>query len=295
LQVKGISPSELEGTVLSMRKKSLKINAPEGTIDLCGTGGAKIKTFNISTLSSFVVSSAGIPVAKHGNRTSTGRSGSADIIEKMFGKIVMKPEGVEKILADTGFSFLFAQTFHPSMKNVASVRKTLGIKTIFNICGPLTNPASIERQVMGVYHEDVLHLVVEVLKNLGTRHSLVVYGEAGVDEISVYGKTIIGEIRDKDVHVYTVEPEDLGLKSHPLKEITVNSTEDAIKVAERFVNMNLKDAERDALVLNSGAGIYVGGKARTLQDGINMASYIIDSGKYLKKYNEYMEYVSRYM
>lgn len=210
LRIKGETVEEITGAVKVMREKATKIKAPEYTVDTCGTGGDMAHTFNISTTSALIVAACGVPVAKHGNRSVSSRSGSADVLEALGVKIDLAPEKVEKCLDTTGFGFMFAPLFHPAMKYAIGPRREMGIRTIFNILGPLTNPAGAKRQVLGVFDDSLTETMAEVLANLGTTHAFIVHGEDGLDEITITDKTKITELKGEGIDTYFITPEDLG-------------------------------------------------------------------------------------
>lgn len=247
-------------------------------VDTCGTGGDRLNTFNISTASALVAAGAGIPLAKHGNRSVTSKCGSADVLE-MFGvNIGLAPKSVEKCIERIGFGFMFAPMFHGAMKYATPVRKEMGIRTVFNILGPLTNPAGAKAQVMGVYDPPMTETLAKVLKELGTEHAMVVHGLDGLDEISNVGDTRVSEVCDGDVKTYILKPEDIGFERATSDEIMGYGAED-----NALLMINLLNGEdgprRDAVLINSAAAIIVGGKAESFEEGAEIAKESIDSGR----------------
>jgi anthranilate phosphoribosyltransferase len=246
-------------------------------VDIVGTGGDASHTFNISTASTFVAAAAGARVAKHGGRSVSSTSGSADVMEALGARIDLGAEQVAQCLAQTGIGFMFAPNHHAAMKHAAPVRKELGVRTIFNLLGPLTNPAGAERQLMGVFHPDLVGIMVRVLQRLGSQHAMVVYGMNGLDEISISGETLVGELRNGEVREYTVRPEDLGLPSADIRLLKVANRDESVACIQRVLN-NEVGALRDVVLLNAGAGLYCAGVAADLADGVARAREAIASG-----------------
>lgn len=291
LRIKGETVSDITAFAKIMREFAVKIDPKVDGIlvDMCGTGGDRIKTFNISTISSFVVSGADVPVAKHGNRSVTSKSGSADLLEAMGAKIDMRPGPVESMIEDVGFGFMFAPVFHAAMKHAIGPRKEVGIRTVFNLLGPLTNPASAKAQVMGVYDEKLVEPVAEVLSNLGVERALVIHGIGGLDEASTFGPTKVCELCDGRITTYVLHPEDMGL---PLVRVDELAGGDALAnraIAYDILKEKQKGPRRDVVVLNAALGIYVGGKAPSIQDGIKIAEAVIDSGKAMERLDMYVK------
>lgn len=282
LRIKGETVEEITAFAKVMKKKALKIKPHvKFLVDTCGTGGDLSNTFNVSTTASFVVAGAGIPVAKHGNRSVSSKCGSADVLEYLGIKLNLTPKKTEKIIEKIGIGFLFAPAFHPSMKYVKDVRKEIGIRTIFNILGPLTNPAGAKTQLIGVFDANLTETLAGVLRNLGLESALVVHG-SGLDEITVTGKTKISELSDSEIKTYYIKPEDFGFKVNRVDEIraktikeSANSLLDALKGAT--------GAKRNIVLMNAGAAIYIDGKASSIKEGIELAKESIDSGKALEK------------
>lgn len=280
LRMKGETVDEITACASVMREFAQRINPNvTGTlVDTCGTGGDKIKTFNVSTISAFVIAGAGIPMAKHGNRSVTSKAGSADLLEALGVKIDMAPIDVEKAVEEIGIGFMFAPAFHGAMKYAIGPRKEIGIRTVFNILGPLTNPANAHAQVLGVYDSELTEKMAGVLLKLGTKRALVVHGKGGLDEISTFSETKVSELKDGEVKTYEIKPEDFGIKRTTPEEL---SGGDAKENADIAVNL-LKDKEegpmRDIILLNSAAGIYVGGLADSIADAVLLAEESIDKG-----------------
>lgn len=284
LRMKGETSAEITGFARAMREKSVKIHpVREFLVDTCGTGGDKLKTFNVSTASALVAAGAGVNIAKHGNRSVTSKCGSADVLEELGVKIDAEPEVVEKCINEIGIGFLFAPKFHPAMKYAAPVRKEIGIRTIFNILGPLTNPANAKAQVLGVYDGNLTELIAEVLRNLKTEIAYVVYGLEGIDEISLTSLTKITELKDGKIKTYYFNPEDSGLsKIEKLEDILAG---DVKKNSEILISTlsGEKRAERNMTILNASFAILASKKVNTLDEAIKLAEESIDKGFALEK------------
>jgi len=284
LRVKGETVEEITAFARVMRHFSVKISPHvSGTlVDTCGTGGDKIKTFNISTAAMFVAAGAGVPIAKHGNRSVTSKAGSADVVEAIGVRIDLPEEGVKRCIEEVGIGFMFAPRFHPAMKHAAPVRKEMGIRTVFNILGPLTNPAGAQAQLMGVYDASLTEKLALVLDRLGCERAMVIHGMDGLDEISTLGETKVSELKDGAVKTYEISPEDFGVRRAKAEDI-------AGKTLEENARMMLKvlkgegGPKRDIVLLNAAAAILVGGKAKNLADGLDVASKVLDSGKAYEK------------
>ncbi|MBI5025286.1 MAG: anthranilate phosphoribosyltransferase [Nitrospirae bacterium] len=285
LRIKGETVEEITGAAKIMREKATKIRAPKDTVDTCGTGGDMAHTFNISTTSALIVAACGVPVAKHGNRSVSSRCGSADVLEALGVKIDLPPEKVERCLEETGFGFLFAPLFHPAMKYAIGPRKEMGIRTIFNILGPLTNPAGAERQVLGVYSDELTEPIALVLGNLGARHAFIVHGEDGLDEITVTDATKISELNNGRVDTYYIAPEDVGLKRARREDLLGGNTEENARIILAILRGE-KGPRRDIAAINAAAALVAGGKVKTLKEGIEKAAEAIDSGAARKKLEE---------
>ncbi len=285
LRIKGETVHEITGAAKVMREKAKKIKAPEYTVDTCGTGGDMSNTFNISTTSAFIVAACGIPVAKHGNRSVSSRSGSADVLEALGVKIDLEPEKVEKCLGATGFGFMFAPLFHPAMKYATGARKEMGIRTIFNILGPLTNPAEAERQVIGVFSDALTEPLAKVLANLGAKHAFIVHGEDGLDEITNTDKTKISELKNKGIDTYFITPEDLGFDRAKKQDLLGGAAEENAKITVDILK-GKKGPKRGIVIMNAAAALLTGDRAKSFTDAVEKASEAIDSGAALKKLEE---------
>ena len=263
-------------------------------VDLVGTGGDKIKTFNISTTSAFVVAGAHIPVAKHGNRSVTSRSGSADVLEALGLKLDTSVETVEKAIEKVGIGFMFAPQFHPAMKHAAKPRKEIGIRTVFNILGPLTNPANAPTQLLGVYDQSLTDTLASVLLDLGTEQAMVVHGLDGLDEISTVGKTKISWLRNGEVHSYVIEPEDYGIERADPESLQGFAPQENATMTFKILTdcCPRNDPKRDIVLLNAAAGIVVSGKVDNLQEGLGLAAQSIESGAAYDRLMSLVEFTS---
>ena len=289
LRVKKETVGEIAAAAEVMREFAAKVAVrdPDTVVDIVGTGGDGAHTFNISTAASFVCAAAGARVAKHGNRSVSSKSGSADVLEALGANINLKPDQVGRCVEEIGVGFMFAPNHHAAMKHAAPVRRELGVKTLFNILGPLTNPAGAGRQVMGVFHPDLVGIQARVLQRLGSRHVMIVYGLEGLDEISLSGPTMVGELREGKVHEYHVAPQDFGLKPQDLSAIKVGGVEQS-KAMVLSALANEAGAARDIVALNAGAGVYVAGLAPTLAGGVQKALAVIASGAARKKLDAFV-------
>jgi len=285
LRVKGETVEEITGAARIMREKAAAINAPEGVLDTCGTGGDMSHTFNISTTTAIVVSACGVPVAKHGNRSVSSQSGSADVLEALGVKIDLQPEKVEKCLFETGFGFLFAPLFHPAMKYAIGPRREMGLRTIFNILGPLTNPAGAKRQILGVFADKLTEPLAKVLGNLGAHDAMVVHGEDGLDEITLTNGTKVSRYADNKVENFIVSPEDFGIKRGKLEDLIGADKNSNARITLSILSGD-KGPKRDVVLMNSAAALVVAGKAKDFRDGVGRASEAIDSGMSLRKLEE---------
>lgn len=279
LRVRGETVSEISGAVATMRAKMLRVEAPEGAIDIVGTGGDNSHSVNISTASAFVIAASGVPVAKHGNRGLSSLTGSADVLIALGVKIDLPPEAISRCIHEAGVGFMFAPAHHPAMKHVGPTRVELGTRTIFNLLGPLSNPASVSRQMVGVFLPEWIMPVAETLKALGAGHVWVVHGD-GYDEITTTGETHVAELVGGEIRSFTLTPEAVGLKRHAKDELRGG---DAAYNAGALRDMlgGAAGAYRDTVLMNAGAGLVVAGKATTLADGIAAAAQAIDSGRSL--------------
>ena len=281
LRLKGESVDEIAGMAQVMREHSLHVQVDGPLVDTCGTGGDGSGTFNISTAAAFVAAGAGAKVAKHGNRAMSGSSGSADVLEALGAKIDLSPESVTRCIDETGFGFMFAQGFHPSMRFAAGPRREIGIRTVFNILGPLTNPAGAGAQVIGVADASMASKMAQVLGMLGSRRAFVVHGSDGLDEISIAGPTRIWELEEGHVIEYEISPEDAGLSTTPLSEIQASDSEESARIL-RAVLEGESGAARDIVVLNASAALLAGGLVDSLKEGVQAAAASVDSGKALQ-------------
>jgi anthranilate phosphoribosyltransferase len=279
LRVKKETIGEISAAAFVMREFSSKVPVTqrEHLVDTCGTGGDAAHTFNISTASAFVAAAAGARVAKHGGRSVSSTCGSADVLEALGVNLNLTPEQVGHSIDQVGIGFMFAPNFHGAMKYAAPVRKELGVRTMFNVLGPLTNPAGADNQVMGVFHPDLVGIQARVLQRLGSRHVLVVNGSDGLDEITISGATNVAELKDGQVNEYTVTPEEFGLQCAPLDSIKVANAAEAKAMLQGVLD-NQAGAARDIVLLNAGAAIYVSGIADTLEHGIKKAAETLASG-----------------
>lgn len=285
LRVKSENIEEITAAAKVMREKAIKIKAPEGVIDTCGTGGDMSGTFNISTTSALVAAAAGIPVAKHGNRSVSSKSGSADVLEALGVKIDIPPDKVEKCLFETNFGFLFAPLFHPAMKYAITARKEIGIRTIFNILGPLTNPAGAKKQIMGIFSSRLTELLANVLGNLGATDAMVVHGEDGLDEITNCEATKISRVRQGSLETFYIVPEDFGFVRANREALLGGGKEQNAAITLAILNGE-KGPKRDIVLMNASAAIVVSGIARDFKEALKIAEDAIDSRKALKKLEE---------
>jgi anthranilate phosphoribosyltransferase len=288
LRDKSETVDEITGAAKVMREKSARIDAGKNLVDTCGTGGTGINTFNISTAAAFVTAGCGVKVAKHGNRSASGHCGSADVLEALGIKLDLAPKAVRKTIIDAGIGFMFAPLFHSAMKYAAGPRREIGGRTIFNILGPLSNPAGASAQVIGVYDGNLTQVLAKVLKKLGSKRALIVHGSDGLDEITVTGKTKITELKGKKINTYMVSPEDFGISRASLKDIKGGSAQENAKVLLSALE-GKPGAARDIVLLNAAAALLAAGKARDLKTGVKLAARSIDSGAALKKLEKLRE------
>lgn len=288
LRMKGETPDEVLGLARTMRERALPVSIPGPLLDTCGTGGDSSGTFNISTAAAFVAAAAGIRVAKHGNRSATSKCGSADVLEALGARIALTPEQAATCMERVGFAFLFAPAYHPAMKHAAPIRGEIGVRTVFNILGPLANPARATRQVLGVARAELAPLMAAVLPSLGVEHALVVHGQDGLDEISLGGPTTIHEVRGASVTSSVITPQSLALQPATIEQLAGGDKE---RNAAMIRDLFRSDAgpKRDALLANAAAALYVGGKAPSIRDGVSLAARILDSGAALAKLDAYIK------
>jgi len=291
LNAKGLVPAEVAGGVRALRSAMVPVpaDAVDELVDTAGTGGGSVTTFNISTAAALVAAGAGVRVAKHGNRSFTSRCGSADVLEALGVRIDLDPERMARVLDEVGIVFMFAPLLHPAMRHVAPVRRELGITTVMNILGPLTNPAGARRQIVGVADPALLDLVVHTLRELGHLRALVVHGEPGMDEVSPLGTTSVAELADGQVRRYEVTPASLGLPDDSGSGLAGGSPEENAERVLRVLRGEARDAGRSATLANAGAAIYVAGKVATLAAGVEAAAEALDSGRGLGKLEELRE------
>lgn len=294
LRMKGETVEEIIGCCEMMKSKGGSVHLKnDDYIDFVGTGGDGTNTFNISTTSMFVAAAAGITLAKHGNRAASSKSGSADLLEALGVNIMLEPEQVEKCIETIGIGFMNAQKFHKAMKNVAPIRKELGIRTIFNMLGPLSNPSGATRQVIGVFSRDMVSVFANVMKVMGVRNAMVVCGADGMDEITVTGKTLVNEIKDGNITEYEIDPHDYGMEYASAEDIQGGTGAENAAIA-KAIFAGEKGAKRDIVVLNSAAAIYIGGKAASYAEAVKVAEAVIDEGKVEDKVNELAAFTNKF-
>ncbi|ALS66725.1 anthranilate phosphoribosyltransferase [Pandoraea apista] len=295
LRVKKETIGEIAAAAQVMREFANHVDSPadEHFVDIVGTGGDVSHTFNISTASMFVAAGAGAKVAKHGNRGVSSKSGSADVLEALGVNIMLSPEQVAECLRDVGIGFMFAPNHHPAMKNVAAIRKEMGVRTIFNILGPLTNPAGAPNQLMGVFHPDLVGIQVRVMQRLGAEHVLVVYGKDGMDEVSLGAATLVGELKDGKVTEYEIHPEDFGLQMVSNRSLKVGSAEESKTMLIEALD-NKAGTAREIVTLNAGTALYAANRAASIADGIGMARESIASGAARAKLDAFIAFTQRF-
>ena len=294
LSMKGETIEEITASAEGMRAAGEKLLNDKDVIEIVGTGGDKSNSFNISTTAALVVAAAGVPVAKHGNRAASSKSGAADCLESLGVKLDLDANRNKEILEEINICFLFAQKYHPAMRYVGPIRKELGIRTIFNILGPLTNPAGASMQVMGVYDESLVGPLAKVLKNLGVKRGMVVFGEDGLDEISLSSPTLICEIDgEKPMKPYRIRPEDFGYDTCKQEDLLGGTPEENAKITRDILSGKDQGPKRMAVCLNAGAALYIAGKAEDFLSGVRLAEEVIDSGAAERKVNEFVEVSNR--
>jgi anthranilate phosphoribosyltransferase len=289
LRVKKETVGEIAAAAQVMREfaTTVPVKDPNEVIDVVGTGGDAAHTFNVSTAAAFVAAAAGAKVAKHGNRAVSSRSGSADVLESLGAQVSLAPEQIAACVEKIGIGFMFAPAHHPAMKHAGPVRKELGVRTIFNILGPLTNPAGAKNLLLGVFHPDLVGIQVRVLHRLGARHAMVVYGLEGLDEISISGPTAVGELANGEIREYEIHPSQFGLELYDRRAIQVNTVEES-KAMILAVLQNQPGPALNIVVLNAGAAIYIARQAKSLQDGIERARRVIASGEAKAKLDDFV-------
>ncbi|MFG1241852.1 anthranilate phosphoribosyltransferase [Xanthobacter sp. V7C-4] len=277
LRVRGETVEEIAGAVSVMRSKMLTVEAPSEAVDVVGTGGDASGSYNISTCASFIVAGAGVPVAKHGNRALSSKSGAADVLAALGVRIDLDPAGISRCIAEAGIGFMFAPSHHPAMKHVGPTRVEMGTRTIFNLLGPLSNPAGVTRQMVGVFAKSWIVPLAEVLRTLGSQKAFVVHGSDGLDEITISGGTDIAVLDEGRIHTFTIMPEDVGLKRHPAEDLKGG---DAVHNAKalRTVLDGAEGAYRDVSLFNAAAALVVAGRAKDLKEGVEMARVSLDTG-----------------
>ncbi len=292
LRMKGETVEEIAGFARTMRAKAIRVRCSQsenGLVDTCGTGGDRMNTFNISTAAAFVAAGAGIRIAKHGNRAMSSKCGSADVLEALGVNIAMTPEQVGKCVDSIGIGFLFAQALHPAMRHAGPVRRELGVRTVFNVLGPLTNPAGAKNQVMGVFDGRLTELLAGVLQRLGSERAMVLHGLDGMDEITTLSETKVSELRGGEVRTYQVKPQDFGIESPSLSQLSGGTPEEnAARLTALLAGE--KGALRDIVLLNAAAAMVVGKKADTLAEGLAVARESVDSGAAARKLKELKEF-----
>lgn len=292
LRMKGEVVEELTAAASVMRELSSKVNvSTQNLVDTCGTGGDAKGTFNVSTTAAFVVAAAGGRVAKHGNRSVSSKSGSADLLEAAGVNLQLSPEQVSKCIEEIGIGFLFAPAHHSAMKHAIGPRKELGVRTIFNLLGPLTNPANAPHQVLGVFSKEWVNPLASVLQSLGSRHVLVVHAEDGLDEISIACETNVAELKDGTISSYKISPQQLGVEQDSLEGVIVQSVEQSLQMVNDVFD-NKAGAAENIVRLNAGAALYACDKASTLEIGVEMATDALASGAAKKKFQQYIDYTN---
>lgn len=297
LRVKKETVGEIAAAAQVMREFATRVEVRDDRrlVDTCGTGGDSAHTFNISTTAAFVAAAAGARVAKHGGRSVSSKSGSADVLEALGVNLDQTPAQIAENISEIGLGFMFAPNFHSAMKHAGPVRRELGVRTLFNILGPLTNPAGAKNQLLGVFHPDLVGIIPRVLHRLGSRHVMVVHGtsnQGGLDEITIAGETLVGELRHGEVLEYTLRPEDFGMKTAAIETIQAHDTAQSAEMLRTVLN-NQPGPPRDIVLLNAGATIYVAGAAESLAQGVKKAHAVIESGAAREKLQELVEFSNR--
>jgi anthranilate phosphoribosyltransferase len=277
LSVRGPSVAEIAGAARAMRAAMTSVEAPPGAMDVCGTGGDGHGTLNVSTAAAFVVAACGVPVAKHGNRAMSSRTGAADVLEALGVPVMLDAEAARDALARSGFAFLFAPAYHPAMKHVGPVRRDLGFRTVFNLLGPICNPARVRRQLLGIFSEDWLEPVAHVLRDLGTEKAWVVHGSDGMDELTTTGVSRVAMLENGQIAMTEIAPEDAGLARASIASLKGGSAEDNARAIRALLN-GAQTPFRDIVLLNAGAALVIAGKASSLSEGVARAAHAIDNG-----------------
>ena len=291
LRVKKETVGEITAAAQVMREFSRRVEVDDidNFVDIVGTGGDGSHTFNISTASMFVAAAAGAKVAKHGNRGVSSKSGSADVLEALGVSLSMTPEQVSECIRKTGIGFMFAPNHHPAMKNVAPIRKEMGVRTIFNILGPLTNPAGAPNILMGVFHPDLVGIQIRCLQRLEANHALVVYGRNGMDEVSLGAATLVGELKDGEIREYEIHPEDFGMPMVSNRSLRVETAQESKAMLLGALN-NEASTAREIVILNSGVALYAANVVKTIPSGLELARSVIENGKAMAKLNEFVAF-----
>lgn len=292
MRMKGETIDEITASAEAMREKSVKLTTQKDVLDIVGTGGDELNSFNISTVSAFVVAAAGVAVAKHGNRSVSSKCGSADVLEALGANIFLTAEQSAQILEETGFCFMIAQTYHAAMRHVSPVRKQLGVRTMFNILGPLVNPAGANKQLLGVYDEALVEPLAHVLNQLNVKRAMVVHGHDGLDEVTVTSETSISEVNNGQVTHYTITPEQFGLERGQLSELIGGNPAENAEIALSILNGE-KGARRNIVVMNAACCLYMGKDDLSLLDCVRLAEEMLDSGKAKAKLDEFVEATNR--
>lgn len=291
LRMKGETVAEITGFAEAMKESAIKVDTKHRpVVDTCGTGGDRLKTFNVSTIAAFVVAGANITVAKHGNRSVTSKAGSADVLEALGFNLQMRSERVKQALDEIGIAFLFAPNFHPAMKHAIGPRRELGLRTVFNLLGPIVNPCPLDGQLMGVYEGSLTPVVARVLSNLGVKRVFVVHSLDGMDEISVSSATQVSEVRSSEVKTYVIFPEDFGFKRTDPRELEGGNAEENAKLMRLILNDELEGPKRDVVILNAAAAIVAAGVTESIKDAIPIAEESLKSKAALKKLDALIEF-----
>lgn len=293
LAIKGETIDEITASAAGMRAHCVKLLHDKDVLEIVGTGGDGSNSFNISTTASLVIAASGVPVAKHGNRAASSKSGAADLLEALGVKIDVPPERSAQMLKDIGICFLFAQNYHIAMKYVAPVRKELGIRTVFNVLGPLSNPAGANMELMGVYEQELVEPLAHVMANLGVRRGMVVYGQDRLDEISMAAPTSVCEIKDGWFQTYEITPEQFGYKRCDKNDLTGGSPEENACITRAIIGGEDRGPKRCAVCLNAGAALYITERAKTMEEGVRMAEQLIDTGAAQEKLEEFIRESNR--
>ncbi|MDY5050807.1 MAG: anthranilate phosphoribosyltransferase [Candidatus Mucispirillum faecigallinarum] len=289
LSLKGETIDEITGSASGMRANCIKLLHNMDVLEIVGTGGDGANSFNISTTASIVISACGVPVAKHGNRAASSKCGAADVLEALGVNINVSPEKSQQLLSDINICFLFAQNYHIAMKYVAPIRKELGIRTVFNVLGPLSNPAGANMELMGVYDEKLLYPLARVMQNLGVKKGMVVYGEDKLDEISISAETKVCEIEGDELKTYTIKPEDFGYERADKTELTGGYPSENAEITRNILKGADNGAKKNAVCLNAGAALYIAGKAESIYEGVKMAEECIKNGSAYKQLEKFIQ------